>query len=315
MIIDTHFHGFPQAFMDLLPRAPGEDARGIGFRPFKHQEYLDVMDQYGIDIGVLSNTGGGIERAGDREKALAACRILNDTFAEAHAKSPHRFKAFARPPMVHMDDCLTELHRVVDELGLHGIMLPTNLAGRYLDEPDFAPFWDEVHRIDVPVFLHPANAPCESNWERYSMHQKMLWPADSTLAVSRLVYSGIFDRYAALKLISAHLGGMILNYLDRLNWWEGNLACKEQPETYFRKIYYDTAGPVRAPFIKMACETVGVDQILFGADYPHGRSGRDHEFFPMTLQAMDELDLSAADKEKIYYRNAKRLFGFSEGGD
>jgi len=304
MIIDTHFHAFPQRFLDLDTRS--------GFRVFDHADYLAIMDKYGVDIGVLSNTAGLAEHGG-RERALEICQILNDAFAEAHAKHPHRFKAFARPPMVHMDDALKELHRCVDELGMHGISLPTNVAGRYLDEPEFTPFWDEVARIVKPLFLHPANAPCETNWSVFSMHQKMYWPADSTLAISRIVYSGIFDRYPSLKLIGSHLGGMILNYLDRLNWWEGDLRCKEEPETYFRKIFYDTAGPVRMPAIKMACDTVGVDQILFGADFPHGRGGMDDQFYPMTLQAMADLQVSEADKEKIFYKNAKRLFAFEEG--
>jgi len=63
----------------------------------------------------------------------------------------------------------------------------------------------------------------------------------------------------------------------------------------------------------MACDTAGVGQILFGADYPHGREGRDDQFYPMTLKAMEDLDLSKEDKEKIYYRNAKQLFEFEEG--
>jgi predicted TIM-barrel fold metal-dependent hydrolase len=101
---------------------------------------------------------------------------------------------------------------------------------------------------------------------------------------------------------------MILLYLDRLNWREGHPACKEEPETYLKKIYYDTAGPIRAPFIKLAYDTVGAEQILFGADYPHGREARDDQFYPMTLQAMEELDVPQADKDKIYYLNAKKLF-------
>jgi predicted TIM-barrel fold metal-dependent hydrolase len=99
-----------------------------------------------------------------------------------------------------------------------------------------------------------------------------------------------------------------LLYLDRLNWREGDPVCKEEPESYFKKIYYDTAGPIRSAFIKLVCDTVGPDQILFGADYPHGRGGRDDQFYPMTLQAMDELEVPQGDKEKIYYLNAKRLF-------
>jgi len=312
MIIDTHFHAFPGKFLGLMPEAKN-DVRGVGFHPFDHREYLNVMDQYGIDIGVLSNTGGRIEKVGDRAKAWDLCKILNDSFADAHAKYPHRFKAFARLPMVDSDDCVRELQRCYTELGMHGVMMPTNLAGKYLDEAEFEPFWDALAAEGKPLFLHPANAPCQANWNKYSLHQKILWPTDSTLALSRIVYCGVFDRYPNLKVIASHLGGMILLYLDRLNWREGNPECKQEPEEYFKKIYYDTAGPIRAAFIKLVYDTVGADQILFGADYPHGRDGKDDQFYPMTLKEMKELDIPKADKEKIYYQNAKALFGFEEG--
>ena len=307
MIIDTHFHAFPGKFLDLIPEAQN-DVRGVGFHAFDHREYLDVMDKYGIDIGVLSNTGGRIEKAGGRARAVELCRILNDAFAEAHAKHPQRFLAFARLPMINVDDCVRELERCYKDLHMHGIMMPTNVAGKYIDEPEFMPFWDALASGDKPLFLHPANAPCQSNWEKYSLHQKILWPTDSTLAIARIVYAGIFDRYPKLKMIGSHLGGMILLYLDRLNWREGNPACRQEPEIYFKKIFYDTAGPIRAEFIKLVYDTVGAEQILFGADYPHGRAGRDDQFYPMTLDAMAKLDIPQADKEKIYYLNAKKLF-------
>lgn len=309
MIIDTHFHAFPGKYLDLIPDAQNE-VRGVGFHAFDHGEYLEVMDRYGVEIGVLSNTGGRIEQSGNRAKALELCKILNDSFAEAHAKHPRRFKAFARLPMIDMADCVRELHRCTKELGMHGVMMPTNLAGKYLDDSEFKSFWDALAAEDKPLFLHPANAPCQGNWNKYSLHQKILWPTDSTLALARIVYNGIFDRYPSLKLIASHLGGMILLYLDRLNWREGNPECKLEPEDYFKKIYYDTAGPIRASFIKLVYDTVGPGQILFGSDYPHGRGGRDDQFYPMTLKAMAELDVPQADKEKIYCQNAKKLFGF-----
>ena len=81
-----------------------------------------------------------------------------------------------------------------------------------------------------PLFLHPANAPCQANWNKYSVHQKILWPTDSTLAISRIVYSGDIRSLSDLKLIASHLGGMILLYLDRLNWREGNIECRQEPE-------------------------------------------------------------------------------------
>jgi predicted TIM-barrel fold metal-dependent hydrolase len=313
MIIDTHFHAFPGKYLERVPEQSANDPRGAGFHAFDDREYLDVMDRYGVDIGVLSNTGGRIEQGGDRTRALELCKILNDEFAEAHAKHPRRFKAFARLPMLDIDDALREMERCYGDLNMHGVMLPTNLAGRYLDEPFYEPFWQALAAAEKPLFLHPANAPCQPNWNRFSLHQKILWPTDTTLAVSRIVYTGVFDRHPHLKLIAAHLGGMILVYPDRLNWREGKVECRQEPETYFKKIYYDTAGPIRAAFIKLACDTVGPQQILFGSDYPHGRNGRDDEFFPMTLKAIDELDLAREDKEKIFYRNAKQLFGLTEG--
>jgi predicted TIM-barrel fold metal-dependent hydrolase len=217
MIIDTHFHAFPGKYLERLPEQSANDPRGAGFHAFDHREYLDVMDRYGVDIGVLSNTGGRIEQSGDRARALDLCKILNDEFADAHAKHPRRFKAFARLPMLDMDDALREMERCYGELRMHGVMLPTNLAGRYLDEPFYEPFWTALVATGKPLFLHPANAPCQANWNRFSLHQKILWPTDTTLAVSRIVYSGVFDRHPDLKLIAAHLGGMILVYPDRLN--------------------------------------------------------------------------------------------------
>ena len=234
MIIDTHFHAFPGKFLELMPEAK-TDVRGVGFHAFDHREYLNVMDQYGIDIGVLSNTGGRIEKGGDRAKALDLCKILNDSFADAHAKHPHRFKAFARLPMIDSDDCVRELQRCTKELGMHGVMMPTNLAGKYLDESEFKPFWDALAAEGKPLFLHPANAPCQANWNKYSLHQKILWPTDSTLALSRIVYCGVLDRHPNLKLIASHLGGMILLYLDRLNWREGNPECQTGAGRIFQK--------------------------------------------------------------------------------
>jgi predicted TIM-barrel fold metal-dependent hydrolase len=307
MIIDTHFHAFPGKFLDLVPDAQN-DVRGVGFHAFEHRVYLDTMDRHGIDIGVLSNTGGRIEKTGDGARALELCKILNDSFADAHAKHPKRFLAFARLPMIDVNDCVRELERCYKDLKMHGVMMPTNVAGKYIDEPEFEPFWQALAAGGKPLFLHPANAPCQSNWDKYSLHQKILWPTDSTLAISRIVYAGIFDRYPDLKMIASHLGGMILLYLDRLNWREGNPVCKNEPESYFKKLFYDTAGPIRTEFIKLVYDTVGADQILFGADYPHGRGGRDDQFYQMTLTAMEQLDVPQADKEKIYYRNAQKLF-------
>ncbi|HET7004842.1 MAG TPA: hypothetical protein VFK65_05070 [Candidatus Binatia bacterium] len=106
MIIDTHFHAFPAKYLALLPEAK-DNWRGTGIRAFDHNEYLDVMDKYGIDVGVLSNTAGGIEKLGSRGRAKQLCQVANDDFANAHTKHPERFRSFARLPMLDIDDAVT----------------------------------------------------------------------------------------------------------------------------------------------------------------------------------------------------------------
>lgn len=313
MIIDTHFHAFPAKFLEMVPEASKGDPRGVGFHPFTYEEYIGHLDEYGIDIGVLSNPASRIEVGFDRKRALDLAMICNDAYAEFSSRYPERLKWFARIPLVHMDDALNELRRCFGELGARGVVLPTNIGGeKSLDDPEYRAFWEEATRYDLPIFLHPCNAFCHQRWHKYSLLQKINWPVDTTLALSRLVMSGIFDRHPDLKLIGSHLGGMTLMYLDRLNWVEGNYECSCAPEDHFKKIYYDIAGPVRAAAIRFVCDTVGADHVLFGGDYPHGRGGRDDQFYPMTLRAMEELDIPLEDKEKIFYKNALRIFRFGE---
>src|SRR5262249_16875274 len=176
MIIDTHFHAFPGKYLARVPEQSANDPRGVGFHAFDHREYLDVMDRYGVDVGVLSNTGGRIEQGGEKGGGLARCRILNDEFADAHAKPPRRFKAFARLPMLDMDDALREMERCYRDLRMHGVMLPTNLAGKYLDEPFYEPFWQALVAPGKPMVLHPAIAPSQADWSCFSVHQKILSP-------------------------------------------------------------------------------------------------------------------------------------------
>jgi aminocarboxymuconate-semialdehyde decarboxylase len=306
MIIDTHFHAFPQAYLDRLPATP-KSSGGRTFRRFDSAEYVGVMDRHEIDIGVLSNQAAQVELAGDRRLARDLAKIINDSFIDASAGRPDRFRVFARLPMVDMDDALSELQRCASEQSVVGVVSPTNVVGHYLDESGFAPLWQALEAGGMPIFLHPTYSPSHANWEPYSLRHKVLWPVDTTLALSRIVSSGVLDRYPGVRIIASHLGGSALLHLDRLNWREGGVVSIHDPDTYFRRIYYDIAGPSRAAAIAFAAATVGASQLLFGADFPHGRDGPDDEFYPMTHQALAEARLSDADKERIACSNAQTL--------
>ncbi len=309
MIIDTHCHAYPGNYLDMLPDASRVDCRGIGFLPFSYEEYMGHLDKYGIDIALLSNPAGNMEVGFKRDQALKQAMVCNDAYADYCRRAPHRLRWLARIPLVHLDDALGELHRCLGELGAQGVILPTNIGSeKSLDDPEYRPFWAEAARYDLPILLHPCNAPCHPRWHKYSLLQKINWPADSALALSRLVLSGIFDRHPDLKIVGAHLGGMLLMYLDRLNWQEGNPECSGTPEDHFKKLYFDVAGPVRAAAVRFVLETVGTDHVIFGGDYPHGRGGRYDQFYPLAFHAMEGLPLHQEDKEKIFSGNALRMF-------
>jgi predicted TIM-barrel fold metal-dependent hydrolase len=309
VIIDTHFHAFPPAYIERLP-SQAASTQGKAFRRFEAAGYLEVMDRYGIDLGVFSNQAAPIEQQGVRSLSIDLAKALNDSFIEATVAHPTRFRAFARLPMIDIEDALRELERCRGERSIVGVVSPTNVAGRYLDEPAFAPFWEALEAAGLPLFLHPTYSPSHANWDLYSLKHKVLWPVDTTLALSRIVSSGTLDRYPSVSIIAAHLGGPALLYLDRLAWPEGGVVSDHAPEHYFRhRIYYDIAGPSRAAAIAFAAATVGAGRLLFGADFPHGRGGRDDEFYPLALGAMEAVDLEPADKDRIYFRNAQSLLG------
>jgi predicted TIM-barrel fold metal-dependent hydrolase len=318
MIIDMHFHGFHKSVADALNAAMRtSDMFEYPIPVFDADEYVRMLDRVKVDIGVLSVPGPVPDGLPTPEARLNAARSLNDAFAEAMARHPKRFRAFGRVPLVDPDAAVTELGRMLDDLGFQGVLLPTNVLGAPLDDPKFDPFWAEANRRRVVCFFHPQDWPCDPRWKAYGLLTKIGWPADSSLTVSRLVLSGHRDRFPDTSLVLSHLGGMIPVYLTRLNWSAGKPACAKNPEEYFRAFYYDTAGGLRAPLIKAVCELFGADQVVFGTDYPFGRNFHRlpparqspplEHVYEATLREMEALDLSKAEKDKIFFRNAERL--------
>jgi aminocarboxymuconate-semialdehyde decarboxylase len=318
MIIDLHCHAYPRAFA----QAVNERLAPHGFAvpqipPFDADEYLRMMDRVGIDIAVLSLPGALPDALPTPAERLGFARELNDLYAAAVARHPGRFCAFGRVPLLDGDAAARELRRLIGELGLHGVALPTNVLDRALDEAQFDAFWAEADRLGAVCFLHPFDFACDPRLRAYDLLTRIGWPAETTLAVGRLVLSGHRDRFPNITLVLSHLGGMIPTYLGRLSWATGAPKCARPPEEYFRAFYYDTAGEVRAPSIKAVCELVGVDRVVYGSDYPFGqpaysgsaplsRVSPEHAYH-VTLREIEALDLPESARELIRSGNAKRL--------
>ena len=318
MIIDMHCHAYPRSSAEAVNTRLAQHGLAVPQIPvFDADEYVRALDLAGIDMAVLSLPGPLPDSLPTAAERLRFARAVNDLYAAAIARHPGRFRAFGRVPLVDRDAAPQELRRIITELGMSGVTLPTNVLDRYLDEPEFDPFWQEADRFRAVCFLHPLNFSCSPALQAYDLLTRIGWPADTSLAVGRLVLSGHRDRFPNVTLLISHLGGMIPTYLARMSWATGSPKCARNPEDYYRSFYYDTAGEVRAPSIKAVCDLIGVDRVVYGSDYPFGQAPFNGappstrlppgHVFGETLRAVEALDLPEAAKDKIRFRNAQRL--------
>jgi predicted TIM-barrel fold metal-dependent hydrolase len=277
---------------------------GTPLPAWDHEQRIDDMNNGGVEIEILSNPSMYI-RVDEHSPEL--CRLVNDTYAEACRRSPERFKAFANLPFNSMRDALAELDRVLALPGFVGVLITSNVGGRYLHTPDFIPFWDEVARRRAPVFMHPKPPP---GYQDDDIAPLLAFPADTTLSTMKLLYSGLFERCPDLTLILAHLGGT-LPFLARridLGFDDPHFSDKyrqipRRPSAYMPKLYFDTALGWHKPAFDCARALVGIEHLVYGSDYFMQGS----QFMRWTNEFLDSLDLSKEEKEKIYSGNALRF--------
>ncbi|HXG35826.1 MAG TPA: amidohydrolase family protein, partial [Dehalococcoidia bacterium] len=170
---------------------------------WEQERRLQEIERDSVTIEVLSSP---LAYTFVDKRSPELCRIMNDSLAEACRQAPDRLRAFAHLPFNDMDAALRELTRAVDELGFPGVLVSSNIAGRYPHTPEFWPFWEEVNRRKLPVFLHPAEPPQNFDDERATLLE---FPFDTTRSVMKLLYAGLFERCPEVVLIVSHLGGTL----------------------------------------------------------------------------------------------------------
>jgi 6-methylsalicylate decarboxylase len=241
------------------------------------------------------------------ERTPELCRLVNDTLAASCRLAPQRFKALAHLPFNNSDAGLSEMRRALDELGCVGVLITSNIAGRYLDTPEFEWFWSEVNRRRAPVFMHPANSPSYRDDEPPTL---LSFPFDTTLSAHKLVRANLLEHFPNLTLVLAHLGGT-LPYLarridlafDSPGFYGSYPKPRRRPSEIMRRLYVDTALGWNRGAFESACELVGVDHIVFGTDY----FIRGTNFMERTREFIDSIGLKPRDRELIYSENAARI--------
>jgi uncharacterized protein len=325
MIVDIYCHIYPDRFFQEMTKVSpkleniGKRLRGVT-KLFDLDARFREMDQFGDYRQIISLPNPPIEEIAEGETAAMLARVGNDAMAELCAKHRDRFPTFAAAvALSDVDTAMAETRRAIDDLGAGGVQIFTNIAGRPLDEPAFRPFFALMAEYDLPIWLHPArNAgmpdyPAEQK-SRYEMWWCFGWPYDTSVAMTRLVFSGLFDRHPDIKIITHHLGGMIPYYDGRVGPGLEVLGARTSDEDYsqilpslkrphldyFREFYGDTA--LFGGKYGLACgfDFFGPDHVVFATDTPLGP-------IKPTIDEIDMLDLPRSDERKIMVGNAEKL--------
>jgi aminocarboxymuconate-semialdehyde decarboxylase len=322
---DLHTHYYPQSFFRLFVEIGGafsfaksptgqtiiryNGARFFGITPpmTDPQKRIEDMDRVGIDVEVLSLSTPNVYFAPPDRQAEVA-RLVNDGYAELIAKHPSRFKGFASIPMDDPDAALRELDRALGELRLQGVIVLSNINGRALTDARYRAFFTECDRREVAVFIHPMIPANADAYAEYVLGPIVGFPFDTTLAVARLCYDGVFKELPRIRWILGHLGGAVPYLFERLdNGWRDFAECRakidELPSVYLRRLYYDTVS-FSAASLQLALTQVGADHLVMGSDYPHLLGSIER-----SVSSIEALPIDSGKKEAIFAGNARRILG------
>jgi aminocarboxymuconate-semialdehyde decarboxylase len=287
------------------------------------------MDQYEGLVQILTLGAPPIEEIAAPKDAVELARIANDGMAELVEKYPDKFVgAAASLPMNDMDEAIKEAERAITDLGCRGIQIFSDINGKPLDSPEFWPLYEKMADYNLPILIHPeTKAPDEASdypnetGSKYLIHVNFSWPYRTTLAMTRLAFSGVFEKHPKLKIVTHHCGGMVPFFAERirvafLTFEKFGIAqsfmenLTKRPIDYYRMFYADTATSGSAAALMCGYAFFGAEHMLFGTDMPYDAE-LGNIFIRQGIRAVEQMDIPDSEKKKIFEENARDLFRLS----
>jgi predicted TIM-barrel fold metal-dependent hydrolase len=329
MRIDVATHILPDRYFARLGEIPAffmaKRMKGIRCL-FDLNVRFRVMDGFRDYQQVLSLALPSIDRLGPPEATPDLARLGNDEMAAVVAAHPDRFAgAFGGLPLNNPDASLREVERLAAIPAFVGVQIHSNVAGRPLDEPRTLAVIEEVLRRQMPIFLHPARSAAFADYvtetqSLYDLWQIFGWPYETTIAMARLVFTGVFDRHPDAVIITHHLGAMAPYFTGRINGGfeqfgtrgaEGEqerfpVALAHPPAWYFRRFYADTALFGSPQGVRCGLEYFPPDRVLFGSDMPFDPEGGPR-YIRDTLADLDASGISPEHRRMIDEGNFRRI--------
>jgi predicted TIM-barrel fold metal-dependent hydrolase len=274
--IDVHTHGMAEKAMAAVAASGYRPTGGYKISArWTPEAALSYMDRQDIAAQIVSIPMTFAGTDDDPKFGIRLSRMINEGHAELIAKHPDRFGAFATLPGDGPEEALAELRYALDELRLDGVVLTSNVLGRYFGDPALEPVLAELARRGIPVFVHPVDCPHIDVLGFGRPSSIVEFPFDTTRTITNALYTGVFQKIRGLKLILAHCGGV----LPMLGWRIGeHTTMGRGPEDadidpahvaeVLRGLYYDTALAGSRNSLLPTMEVTSSDHILFGTDWP-----------------------------------------------
>ena len=250
-----------------------KQAEDIRARMSTTDDRFAAMDEMGVDMQLICPAPPQIFYNLPLDIGVAAARALNDGIAEYAGRHKDRLVPLGSVPMQDGHEAAKELERAVKQLGFKGVEVLTNVNGKELSDPAFAPFWQKAEELDALVLIHPTGFTQPQRFARFYFNNVIGNPLDTTMALHYLIFDGVFERHPRLRVLSVHGGGYLGAYSGRIDhaWGARSDAhgdLPNPPTTYLRRnVYFDTV--VFTPHqLEALVKTFGADRIVMGTDYP-----------------------------------------------
>jgi uncharacterized protein len=336
MKLDAFCHIMPRPYADAMAKLDGTPAAAnIRNRIEGIPSLVDLdlrfrqMDEFGDDYRqIVSLPAPPLEDLGDAAVSREMAALANDELAELVAAHPDRFAGWvAAVPMNDPDAAVAEAERAVGR-GALGVQIYTNVNGHPLDESRFDPFWAKMAELDRAIWVHPTRSAAFPDYvteerSRYEIWWTFGWPYETSAFMSRVVFSGVFERHPSLKILAHHAGAMVPFFAGRVGPGWDQLGARTPPDRreevegpelskrpidYFRMFYADTAVFGAAPALRCALEFFGIERMLFASDSPFDPE-KGPGYIRATIENIESLGLSDEDRQRLYEGNARSVLG------
>jgi uncharacterized protein len=329
--IDIYNHVMPPAYLELVKlhgKEPGMVKRMSSLRMlWDFEARVEMLNAWPEVQQVISLAVPSPEMLGGPQESPAYARVANEGMAEACRRWPEKFPTFvASLPMNNPAAALEEMDYSIEKLGAKGVQILTNVNGRPLDEPEIFQVFERItNKHKMPVWMHPTRSGSKPDYaseekSKYEIWQVLGWPMETSVAMSRMVFSGLLERLPNLRLITHHCGGMLPYFSGRAETlWaqlgsrsnddsEANVlkSLSKPPMEYFKMFYGDTVLGGSTAALRCGLDFFGVDKVVFASDCPFDPEGGPM-FIREGLRSIEDLNLPKEDARKLYFGNAFKL--------